>query len=328
MAAPLVTFQISQPVSLRRHNGICSALPICTTTRYARQSIQLARLQKVSTACISAPAVDTQNKSLLVDKLLAYAKNSDRGGKTTPSERESIDSIIDEISDSGNKYIPNQTLNPSLFDEYVIVYSANSKLQKSQPVGGLLRTPIGKVLFRTREIFEHFIQPNTVIQMICFRFLGIITGNVALKGKIDFSVDKMNKSEIVFQFQQPRLRLGPAVFEYGPCPRLSTNILYVDDRVRIMQGKRGSRFIFARRSCLLDDYNFKNALSDEWKMIFDAKPLPTVLLPITLVVGIVVSLFAPLFVRVMIVGLLLAVAFILKRGGTVNRNPTNLAPSN
>lgn len=270
--------------------------------------------QCVPTAVATPMTKDARDQ--LVDTLLFFVRDTDRGARVTSSEREAIDTLIDQLCDSvADKPL---TSDLRLFDDYAVVYSVNSSKQKTPAVGGLFRTWIGKLIFGTRGLFENLVSPNIVVNLLCFRFLGFIRGNIALRGKMIFAPDGPEKpNDLRFEFARPRLRIGPAVFEYGPCPRIGSELLYLDDRIRITVGKRGSRFIFVRRE--------PNEMpeADEWKTIFDAKPLPTLLLPLSFLACIGISLLAPLPIRIGALILLSVLFFLLRTGGT-GSDPSNV----
>lgn len=253
----------------------------------------------------------------MVDKLLLLTRNTDRGARVSEPDRNEIEALIMQLAaKAANR---SMITDKRLYDDYAVLYSAPSSKENSPPVGGLLRTPLGKLLFRTRALFENFVQPNTVVNLLCFRFLGIIGGAVSLRGQVTFSPDGASNS-LCFQFEQPRLRIGPAVFAYGPKPRIATTVKYLDDRIRITIGRRGSMFVFARRQAN------EMAEADEWKYIFNAKPLPTIILPLSVVAAIATSMLAPIPVRIGVFALVVAASFILRTGGA-DRNPSNMTPS-
>lgn len=47
-------------------------------------------------------------------------------------------------------------------------------------------------------------------------------------------------------FEPPQLRLGALEFQYGVQSEVELEITYIDDKVRLGKGSRGSLFVFER----------------------------------------------------------------------------------
>lgn len=329
-----IAFQVSQPlvhassrvraasflVGSRANCPVKTNNPSFVTPTTSRRPHHHHHAQHASTISCVAPSPSTtpptttnNNKQSyldqLVDTLLFFVKQTDGGASASVSDIDAINYTIDQIVSlsSASNGMP-YTSTKDMYGDYVVMYSMTTKRQKSPPVGGLLRTRIGRLIFQSAGTFEHFIASDTVIQLLCFRFLGILPGCVSLKGRITFESGSNN---MTFQFQRPRLCVGPLVFEYGPQPKLTTSFIYLDDRVRVMQGRRGSRFVFIRRP------NGQFPLADKWKYVFNSKPLPAILLPILALACVAAAVCTPVpnAVRLGVLGFILIVAFILKRGG-------------
>lgn len=292
------------------------------TSRRPSQHHYHRRVKHVSTISCVAPSPspspsntpptttdDQSYRDQLVDTLLFFVKQTDGGASASASDIDAINYTIDQLVSlkSTPNELPYTGMN-DMYGDYVVMYSMTTKRQKSPPVGGLLRTRLGRLIFQPAGTFEHLIAADTVVQLLCFRFLGILPGCVSLKGRITF---ESGSNDMTFQFQQPRLCVGPLVFQYGPQPKLATSFIYLDDRVRVMQGRRGSRFVFIRRR----DGQFP--LADRWKYVFNSKPLPAILLPILALACVAVAVCTPVpnTVRLGVLGLIIIVAFLLKRGG-------------
>ena len=48
------------------------------------------------------------------------------------------------------------------------------------------------------------------------------------------------------RFEQPRLKLGPVTMGFGPSSEVELATTYLDERVRLGKGSRGSVFVFVR----------------------------------------------------------------------------------
>lgn len=287
--------------------------PCTPTTRRAGSTPSKAR----NTLKAVATPLPQSSIDQLVDTLLLFIQGTDRGTEATNSEREAIRSIIDQLCavTSGRSLLTH----PRLFDQYRVVYSYPFRNVNSQPVGGLLRTRLGKALFRTRGLFEHYIAPNIVVNLLCFRFLGIFKGAVALRGRIKFAQrGSSSPNDVVFAFEQPRLSVCRAVFQYGPKPNIGTTLKYVDDRIRINVSKRGSVFVFAR---LDSDVSVPEA--QEWSNVFAAKPLPTLMLPLFALGSFAGSLLLPMAFRLAALAVAVCTTFLLRSGGA-DVEPSNI----
>lgn len=311
------------PVAAHRsfvHQTSLSKKPL----RSRREALQPSRSTRHTRLHCTPKAVSTSNlvtqDDQLVDTLLFFLQGSDRGARMSSSDRMAVETIIEQLCNSTKD--KQLTSDPSLFDDYSMVYCANGSKQKSPAAGGLLRTKLGRLLFPTKGLFENLVSPNIVVNLLCFRFLGLISSNIALRGKIVFSPSGPKKpNDLRFEFAQPRLRIGPAVFQLGPRPFIGTTLKYLDNRIRITVGKRGSRFIFVRRK--------RNEMpeADDWKAVYDAKPLPTILLPLALIAGIAAAWIAPPPIRAISLVLLAIIGFMFKTGGTSSFDPSNV-PTN
>lgn len=246
----------------------------------------------------------------LVDKLLDLVKDTRLGARSTPSNREQIDSTIRTLSQLGKSQTPMQ--DPRLFSCYEVAYSSPSK-GRAPSAGGLFTSAIGRVLFIPRGLFQHVLLPDMVINLVCFRLFGFINGCVGLRGKIEpLNSRRLGPNAIMVKFQQPRIRFGKAVFQFGPRSNVQLATTYLDDRVRIAVGGRGGQFVFTKGGAAEWD------LAQEWEPLFRAQTLPTALLPGTIAVVVGLAAFlTPWYVKVVTVILATMLGYVLNRGGTL-----------
>lgn len=245
----------------------------------------------------------------LIDILLQTVEGTNRGATSSRTEKDNVISIVEQIlASSGPPPSPND---PRLYTCFSVLYSATPKSsqQKSPAVGGYLRSPLGRLLFQTTGLFQHLIQPDVIVNLLQFRLFGFIKGMVTLYGNV--SADENDTRNLEINFETPRTRIGGALFQYGETSRLSLRICYIDDRIRIDRGTRGTYIVFLRRP---SPDSWPEA--DSWKQVVSAKALPTWILPLILVSIGAVSFRAPLVVRIFVISLLMAVAGVLSRGRT------------
>lgn len=248
----------------------------------------------------------------LVDDLLRKIENTDSGMDVSETEREEIDTIIGQLAQIGKYQTP--MTDPRLFGQYTVAYTSTN--DQSPPAGGLFRSRMGRVLFKTRGLFQHIFSPNTAINMVCFRLLGVFKGCASLRGKIEPLNDpKMGPNGIQVNFERPRLCLGAAVFQFGPRSMVQLTTTYLDDRVRLAVGSRGSLFVFAKGGAAGSD------MASEWKYIWDAKPLPAIIIPGAVLTIVGLSSFGSWPLRATAIVLAALLGWVLKRGGIAHNAP-------
>lgn len=263
------------------------------------------RYKRCAARATAAP-ISPPRTMQLVDELLRNIELTDRGLNVTTEKRQHIDSVIEELNEVGKSQSP--MTDPRLFSNYTVAYTSTS--DKSPPAGGLFRTVIGRTLFRTRGLFQHVIAPDVVVNLVCFRVLGILKGCVSLRGKIEpLKDDILGPNAIRVEFERPRLQFGNAVFQFGPRSQVRLATTYLDDRVRLAIGGRGSLFVFTKGG------QSQTEMASEWKNVFDSKPLPKFLLPL-LALGFLGFFCAGNWpIRIVAFTLTLALGWVLKRGG-------------
>lgn len=252
-------------------------------------------------------------KTELVEELLTLCQGTDAGINAELEKRTRIENIISQIArfNSSESFLDD----PTIFDNYFVTYSRSR--QSSEPAGGLYRSKIGRLIFKTRALFQHVIQPGIVVNAVSFRFLGIIPGIVVLRGKLT-ALAKLEpgvgKNAAAIDFDRPFLRIGPALFQFGPKSRVRLSIVHLDDHVRIGIGRRGTLLVFTR--CPQD-----TPFINDWKDVVDGKPLPTILLPLGIVAILAATFLAPLLVRLAALAVFAGVYYVLRFGGNASNAP-------
>lgn len=196
----------------------------------------------------------------VVDELLESVKESDGGAVTSDEERSRIDAMVHQLIDAGSGQ--RAMTDPRLPGNYNVAYTSSDKRTYS-PAGGRFRGAIGRKLFRGRGIFQHILLPSTVVNLVAFRLLGVLKGSVGLRGVLELLPDsEMGENGIKVRFEKPRIALGSRVFEFSQPSEVRLRIAYLDERVRIGVGSRGSLFVFTRGGLA------ESPVADEWMMLF------------------------------------------------------------
>lgn len=123
--------------------------------------------------------------------------------------------------------------------------------QGSPPAGGRFRTGVGKILFRTTHLCQSVLQPDVVTNKVEAKLFGFLPVAVGLRGAlvaIPENPDGPNNLDTVkVFFEPPELTLpGGINTRFGPPSSVVLTTTYVDERVRLGRGSRGSLFVFTR----------------------------------------------------------------------------------
>jgi hypothetical protein len=223
---------------------------------------------------------------VLVDDLLQRISRTDGGPSTTPAERGIIDETVLSLCALGMRQKPLE--DPSLFDCYSVAYTSSGAQQdpRGVPAGGRFRGRIGRLFFLSRGLFQHVIAPSTVVNLVCFKLFGVLCGAVGLRGKLTPLADAgdFGPNGIRVDFEPPRISFGGLVFQFGPPSEVQLKTTYLDDRIRIGIGSRGSLFVFTRGGAA------RGEVSQEWKILFQAQGRK--LIPFRVAAGIAAALGA------------------------------------
>lgn len=303
------------PILLTPHRpflGSTSPAFYANPHRLTQKSAVAASTRRSRLVCISSPVPTQTQAEQLVDELLVKVKGTDVGLAASSAERQEIEAIVRQLMEIGKSQEPMK--DPRLFSKYSVAYTSTG--DKSPPAGGLFRSRVGRLLFVTRGLFQHVFKPDTVVNLVCFRVLGILKGCVGLRGKlVPIEDEKLGPNGIKVTFEKPRLCLGSFVFQFGPRSTVRLATTYVDDRVRLAIGGRGSLFVFAK------DAAAESAMADEWNPMFQAQTWPAILLPLAVLTFLGLTFLAPWPVRIAGIVIALIAGFVLKRGGIAHNAP-------
>jgi hypothetical protein len=140
--------------------------------------------------------------------------------------------------------------NPKIFGYYDVAYTKAGSKQDGAPAGGVFRSKIGRLIFKTEGLEQNLVEPNFVENRVAFELFGCIPGEVKLRGTFEQSKAHDNDGKTVrAQFGSPTFRIfGFPAVPIGPKSEVTLATTYIDDRVRLGLGGRGSRFVFRRKS--------------------------------------------------------------------------------
>eukprot|EP00903_Cladosiphon_okamuranus_P009275 g8850.t1 len=252
--SPALSFSFAGPLALRNtKEALQKKTRIVPILRAASDA---------ETGPASSPAVDGDDPPSatdLVTELLGKIEGTNRGIDCTCSERDSIDGIIEQLGTLG---ADKDWLNdPNIYGNYNVAYVSSGASQRGNPAGGRWRGRVGRCLFRTEEMFQHLLEPATAVNMIVFRAFGIFRGCVTLRGEFEEISDQPNF--VKASFGPPLLNLlgkRGVTIQSGPKSSVRLAATFVDDRVRLGKGGRGSLFVFTRGGPA------ETSLADEWRL--------------------------------------------------------------
>jgi len=184
-----------------------------------------------------------------VEELLSIVGVSSNGQEPDAAGRERADSIIEELEECGQGGRPLE--NDLIFGNYSVSYVSKGNKQYGEPAGGRFRTGVGKFLFRTTGLYQSVLKPNVVVNKIDLLVLGCIPCSVGLRGTLKSIPEKKggedNADTAKVFFEPPVLSLPGGIHtRIGPSSTVVLKTTYVDEKVRLGKGSRGSLFVFPR----------------------------------------------------------------------------------
>ncbi|XP_021275525.1 probable plastid-lipid-associated protein 8, chloroplastic [Herrania umbratica] len=187
-----------------------------------------------SSVSISNPGLRTGPDDLVVS-ILSKVAQTDGGVSLAKKDHEEVAEVADELQ----KYCVDEPVKcPLIFGEWDVVYCS----RPTSPGGGY-RSAFGRLFFRTKEMIQAVEAPDTVRNKVSFSVFGFLDGEVSLKGKLKV----LDGQWIQVIFEPPELKVGALDFRYGGESEVKLQITYIDEKVRLGKGSRGSLFVFQRR---------------------------------------------------------------------------------
>ncbi|KAB2077683.1 hypothetical protein ES319_A06G115400v1 [Gossypium barbadense] len=146
---------------------------------------------------------------------------------------------VAQVANELNKYCVDEPVKcPLIFGDWDVVYCSNP----TSPGGGY-RSALGRLFFKTKDMVQAVEAPDSVRNKVSFSVFGFLNGEVSLKGKLKV----LDHQWIQVIFEPPELRVGEMDFRYGGESEVKLQITYIDEKIRLGKGSRGSLFVFQRR---------------------------------------------------------------------------------
>ncbi|KAK1290675.1 Oxysterol-binding protein-related protein 4C [Acorus calamus] len=171
----------------------------------------------------------------LVRSILSKVEGTDRGVRLAEEGHREVDELANRLK----KFCVDDPVKcPLIFGEWDVVYCS----VPTSPGGGY-RSAFGRLVFKTNEMVQGVEAPDTISNRVSFSVFGFLDGEVSLKGKLKVLDDKW----IQVVFEPPHLKIGSLDFQYGGESEVKLEITYIDEKIRLGKGSRGSLFVFRRR---------------------------------------------------------------------------------
>jgi hypothetical protein len=204
-----------------------------------------------------APVVDVDipsaSSSDLVSALLSIVGSTSDGSKDaslTAAETDAVVDILNRLEEIGASAERRPLGDPLIYGNYNVSYTLMGNRQYGQPAGGRFRTGLGALLFKTRGLYQSVLRPDIVVNKVALDIFRILPSYVGLRGKLVEvpEEDGSKAGDTVKVFFEPPVLGFPfgIVARIGPPSTVVLKTTYVDERVRIGKGSRGSLFVFTR----------------------------------------------------------------------------------
>ncbi|KAL0910629.1 hypothetical protein M5K25_021631 [Dendrobium thyrsiflorum] len=172
----------------------------------------------------------------LVSTILSKVKGTDRGVLLSKDGHREVSDVAQKLQ----KYCVSEPVKcPLIFGEWDVLYCS----VPTSPGGGY-RSSFGRLFLNAKEMVQVVEAPDIVLNKVSFSVLGFLDGEVSLKGKLKVLDEKW----IQVIFEPPELKVGSLGFRYGGESEVKLEITYIDDKIRLGIGSKGSLFVFLRRA--------------------------------------------------------------------------------
>ncbi|EYU22076.1 hypothetical protein ABFS82_01G042500 [Erythranthe guttata] len=192
------------------------------------------RVYASASAVTPAPTPAATKPEDLVEKILSKVVQTDRGVLLTKEEHQKVADVADELQ---SFCVDEPVKCPLIFGEWDVLYCSNP----TSPGGGY-RSAVGRIFFKTKEMMQAVEAPDIVRNRVSFSLFGFVDGEVSLKGKLT----ALDEKWIQVVFEAPELKVGGFEFSYGGESEVKLQITYIDEKIRLGKGSRGSLFVFQR----------------------------------------------------------------------------------
>ncbi|XP_058113567.1 probable plastid-lipid-associated protein 8, chloroplastic [Magnolia sinica] len=190
---------------------------------------------QISRSLSASVSTQQQISDDLVSSILSKVTDTDRGVLLTKDEHAEVAEVAQQLA---NYCVDEPVKCPLIFGEWDVLYCS----VPTSPGGGF-RSAFGRLVFKTKEMVQAVEAPETVRNQVSFSLFGFLDGDVSLKGKLIVLDDKW----IQVIFEPPQLKVGSLEFQFGGKSEVKLEITYIDEKIRLGKGSRGSLFVFKRR---------------------------------------------------------------------------------
>ncbi|OVA15751.1 Plastid lipid-associated protein/fibrillin conserved domain [Macleaya cordata] len=211
------------------------------TVSFPPQSHSQSHKKKRTTLRIAATSISTTSEEVrtspddLVATILSKVTGTDRGVSLTEDGHKEVAKVAQLLQ---NYCVDEPVKCPLIFGEWDVLYCS----VPTSPGGGY-RSALGRLVFKTNEMIQVVEAPACVKNKVSFSAFGFLDGEVSLKGELKVLDEKW----IQVIFEPPELKVGGLKFQYGGESEVKLAITYVDEKIRLGMGSRGSLFVFQRR---------------------------------------------------------------------------------
>ncbi|KAJ6406053.1 hypothetical protein OIU84_009723 [Salix udensis] len=195
---------------------------------------------------VSDPQVLTGRPGDLVASILSKVTETDRGVLLTKEQQEEVTQVAQELQ----KYCVAAPVKcPLIFGGKFDIFAERnlsgmwSIVRTQLPLEVATGVRWAVFFSEQREMIQAVEAPDTVRNKVSFSALGFLDGEVSLKGKLKALDDRW----IQVIFEAPQLKVGSLEFQYGGESEVKLQITYIDEKIRLGKGSRGSLFVFQRR---------------------------------------------------------------------------------
>ncbi|KAL9252213.1 putative plastid-lipid-associated protein 8, chloroplastic [Drosera capensis] len=219
----------ARPSSLRKSST--PAPPIRSTKAWQHRR----RMCVWSSVSAAAPLEVRAGPDDLVASILAKVNGTDGGVKLGDDGHKEVADMVQELQ----RYCVDEPVKcPLIFGEWDVVYCS----RPTSP-GGLYRSALGRLFFQTKEMIQALDEPDTVRNKVSISALGFLDAEVSLKGKLK----ALDERWVEVLFEPPEVKIGALKFQYNGQSEVKLQITYIDEKIRLGVGSRGSLFVFQRR---------------------------------------------------------------------------------
>ncbi|GBG00114.1 hypothetical protein Rsub_12855 [Raphidocelis subcapitata] len=203
-----------------------------------------------SGSAAAAPAEKPQRDArALVDAVLEQVRTTDGGISAPPEVSARVDALLDELEAIGAQQTPRPLDNDLLWGNYTVAYTsvarATEAQRRGQPAGGRFRSGVGRALFSTTGLFQSVLRPDVATNKVAFRLFGVLPGYVGLRGRLELVGSGGDTVKVLFD--RPVLSFADCLnIRIGPPSSVQLSTTYLDERIRLGKGSRGSLFVFER----------------------------------------------------------------------------------